>query len=134
MLVTGGENNAGDALNSSELYDPSTGDWTMTGNMTYPRYDHTASILTNGQVLVTGGQNSSFVLNSTELYDPSTGNWTMTGNMNNARYLHTASILTNGTVSVTGGQCIGGGTCRLEKLEPHLNLAPVGSASPKLRF
>jgi hypothetical protein len=29
---------------------------------------------------------------------------------------------------------IGGGTCRLEKLEPHLNLAPVGSASPELRL
>jgi N-acetylneuraminic acid mutarotase len=71
--------------------------------MNYERYDHTASILTNGTVLVTGGQSHYFYLNSTELYDPSAGNWTITGNMTTARRDHTASILTNGKVLVTGG-------------------------------
>jgi N-acetylneuraminic acid mutarotase len=66
VLVTGGEN--GPSLNSSELYDPSTGNWTITRTMNNSRYYHTASILTNGKVLVTGGQNSVIYLNSAEFY------------------------------------------------------------------
>lgn len=58
---------------------------------------HTASVLANGKVLITGGYNGA-ALNSAELYDPSTGMWTTTGNMNYGRYYHGASILTNGNV------------------------------------
>ena len=83
------------------MYDPSTGSWTTTGSMTNALEYHTASILTNGKVLVTGGVGGG---NSAELYDPSTGSWTTTGSMNTARYYHTASILTNGKVLVTGGE------------------------------
>ena len=56
VLVTGGMNK--NFLNSAELYDPSTGVWTITGNMNYARAYHTASVLTNGKVLVTGGANN----------------------------------------------------------------------------
>ncbi|CAF1263870.1 unnamed protein product [Adineta steineri] len=80
----------------------STG-WFSTGNMTNARSDHTASVLSNGKVLVTGGGGNSGLLNSAELYNPSTGTWTSTGNMTNARMDHTASVLSNGKVLVTGG-------------------------------
>ncbi len=66
VLVAGGDG----YLNSAELYDPSTGLWTVTGSMNYTRVDHTASVLTNGKVLVTGGHVSSGSLNSAELYQP----------------------------------------------------------------
>ncbi|CAF1683275.1 unnamed protein product, partial [Adineta ricciae] len=78
------------------------GQWKSTGNMAVARYGHTASILSNGKVLITGGYNGGY-LNSAELYDPSTGNWTTTRTMSVARYGHTASILSNGKVLVTGG-------------------------------
>ncbi|CAF4183957.1 unnamed protein product, partial [Adineta steineri] len=72
VLVTGGYfgNVANHGyLNSAELYDPSTSTWTTTGNMTYARYSHTASVLSNGKVLIAGGYNSNpGVLNSAELY------------------------------------------------------------------
>jgi N-acetylneuraminic acid mutarotase len=109
VLVTGGavvtRGSYGNALNSAELYDPSTGNWRTTGNLMNARQWHTASVLTNGKVLVTGGWNymNRLNLNSAELYDPSTGSWTTTGNLNNARQGHTASVLTNGKVLVIGG-------------------------------
>ncbi len=107
MYVTGGYR--GDFLNSAELYDPSTKLWEVIGSMNHARCDHTASVLTNGSVLVTGGNNVfSSSLNSAELYDPSTGTWKTTDSLNYARYLHTVSILTNGRILVAGGRILDG--------------------------
>jgi N-acetylneuraminic acid mutarotase len=65
VLVTGGCN----STSVAELYDPSTGNWTITGNMTAIRLYHTASTLTNGTVSVAGGNdNNGVYLNSAELY------------------------------------------------------------------
>ena len=94
-------------LNSTELYNPSTGAWSTTGGMHYSRAWHTASTLNNGKVLVTGGaDNNADSLNTAELYDPSTGTWNTTDNMTNVRVWHTASILENGKVLVTGGTTV----------------------------
>ncbi|CAF4158816.1 unnamed protein product, partial [Adineta steineri] len=61
-------------------------EWSVTSNMSDARQEHTASVLSNGKVLVTGGFNHNIgFLNSAELYDPSTGIWTTTGSMTNAR-------------------------------------------------
>jgi hypothetical protein len=55
-------------LTSAELYDPASGTWTATGSLGTARYQHTATLLPNGEVLVAEGYNSSGYLASAELY------------------------------------------------------------------
>jgi hypothetical protein len=93
-------------ITSAELYDQTTGTWTLTGSLTDARVLHTAALLLNGQVLVAGGwpnhTHTGGALASAELYDPATGNWTPTGSMNIRRVYHTETLLLDGRVLVVG--------------------------------
>ena len=86
-------------LASAELYNPSTGAWTATGNMTTDRENFSLTLLQNGEALAAGGNNAGVYLNSAELYNPSTGTWTATGNMTTAAS-GSAVLLQNGDVFV----------------------------------
>lgn len=78
------------------------------------RYDHTATLLPNGNVLVAGGYapyvGSNGALDSSELYDATTGTpgtpgtWKVTvGGLSSGRGDHTATLLNTGKVLVAGG-------------------------------
>jgi hypothetical protein len=54
-----------------------------SGSMTFAREGHAATLLTDGKVLVEGGDGSG--LTSAELFDPTTGTWTLTGGTNSGR-------------------------------------------------
>jgi hypothetical protein len=61
------------ALAEAELYDPASGVWTQTARMNHARINHTATLLSDGRVLVAGGVNgNNTVLASSEIYDPAT--------------------------------------------------------------
>jgi hypothetical protein len=79
--------------------------WTATGSLLEARANHTATLLSDGRVLVAGGGGSglSALLATAELYDPASGSWTATGSMNGVRILHTATLLADGRVLVAGG-------------------------------
>ncbi len=77
--------------------------WQASGSMSAGRSNHTAILLHNGKVLVTGGYNNSGALSLSELYDPSVGTFATTGSMNAARDSHTATLLPNSKVLVAGG-------------------------------
>ena len=92
---------SGDAVSFPALLDPS---WTTTGSLATARDSHRASVLTDGLVLVAGGEGAGAApLASAEIYDPATGVWTATGSMSTARYFPTASLLADGRVIVAGG-------------------------------
>lgn len=107
VLVTGGYNyDVNDNLNylsSVEVFDPGTGLWTLANSMHSARAWHTATLLTNGQVLVAGGYNTNGLVAPAEIYNPANGTWTLTGSLNTPREQHTATLLPNGQVLVAGG-------------------------------
>lgn len=105
VLVAGGSDatKAGvEELDSAEIYDPSTGEWTDTASMEQVHAGHSAAVV-DGKVLVVGKYLA-------ELYDPSTGTWSSAGKPVRERALGaTVNVLSDGRVLVTGGQFQQGG-------------------------
>jgi len=98
---------------------PPVGRFTPTGSMAFARSGHTATLLTDGTVLVTGGSDATGPLATAEIFDPATGMFTPTGGvMETARAGHTATLLTNGTVLVTGGSDATGPLATAEIFHP----------------
>ncbi len=92
------------SLSSAEIYDPSSGSWTMTGSLNGPRGQHGAVLLASGKVLVAcGTANGQVGLATAELYDPTSGNWTVTGAMTTGRVYSSLTLLNNGKALVTAG-------------------------------
>jgi hypothetical protein len=97
------------ALVSSPGAAQDTASFVRTGDMTVSRSQHTATLLPDGKVLITGGVTHTTgdyggrVLASAELYDPATGAFTATGSMSAARRMHTATLLPDGRVLIVGG-------------------------------
>lgn len=94
------------ALASTEAYDPVLESWSDLAAMNVARAHATATLLTDGKVLLVGGQEAAGVdVSSAELYDPIADTWTLTGAMIAARHYHTATRLPDGRVLAVGG-CI----------------------------
>jgi hypothetical protein len=83
------------------------GSFSPTGALRDARAGHSATLLSNGKVLVVGGYNGQDRLASAEIYDPATGMWTATGSLKLGRTIHAAALLGNGKVLVAGGAISG---------------------------
>jgi WD40 repeat protein len=94
-----------------------SGTFTATGSMHAAHTQGKATLLQNGQVLITGANSggSAPALPSPELYNPATGTWAVTGQMNTPRIDATATLLPDGQVLVAGGS--GGGSNALASAE-----------------
>lgn len=113
VLVAGGWDGVSansSALTSAELYDPVAKTWLSVGSLGDGRYQHTATLLPDGKVLVAGGVSSgTTTLSSAEVFDPNPTvlgvlSWAPVGAMPSGHTQHTATLLPNGTVLVAGGK------------------------------
>lgn len=116
VLITGGgarsSNPNAQSSSKAELFDPKTRVFSPTKvDMTTRRTNHTATLLNDNTVLVTGGfsvypithgGDITYLLTA-ELFDPLNGTFTPTGDMAIARAYHTATSLKDGTVLLAGG-------------------------------
>ncbi len=140
VLVTGGTT-GNIAIASAEIYDPTSNSWTpgsgagSVPSMSTTRFLHTATLLTDGRVLVTGGCTSSCSTASAEIYDPASNSWTPASgagsvpSLSTARNSHTATLLTDGRVLVTGGHTGSVVTASAEIYDPTSNSWTPGNGA-----
>lgn len=102
--IVGAEN-----VKSVEVTCSPTGAFAETGGLTVaPRYNHSATLLPDGKVLIAGGDPDladmwAEATASAELYHPATGTFAPTGSMGMGRFGQSATLLPSGKVLIAGG-------------------------------
>lgn len=97
----------------------SVGTFANGPDMNFGRGQHTATVMSDGRVLVVGGTDGSGPIVESEVFDPTTNTWEVThllsptpdagvmidatGAFATARQLHTATLLNTGHVLIAGG-------------------------------
>lgn len=105
--------------------------FTSISGLSYPRLQHTATLLPDGNVLIAGGGvgpdiiDGYDVVTQTELFDPGSKTFKVIGEI--ARDSHTATLLPSGNILLTGGET---------GWDPHGNAygnpMPIDSATAEL--
>jgi hypothetical protein len=121
VLVVGGLG-TNEILASTEVFNPTNQIWEFGSPLNQARYAATATLLSDGRVLVVGGRGpgateSAGILDTTEISVP-VGPWTSI-RLGDPRVGHTATRLVDGRVVVAGGSGeSGGGLQSSEMFDP----------------
>ena len=113
VLVVGGQDIAPSGLQdgilplagTTEIFNPETGEWQQAATMDQPLFGQAAVLLSDGRVLVVGGDMLDGTLTGSaraEIYNPAADTWTPTENMGVERGGPNAVLLSDGRVLVTG--------------------------------
>jgi biotin carboxyl carrier protein len=110
VVMAGGANSQNQVLATVQIFDVATG-FAVGGafDMLSPRYLHTATVLPNGRLLVTGGYagitvNAQAVATGETLDPQNPGlGWTATGTMTAPRANHTAAVADSTRALISGG-------------------------------
>ncbi len=138
VLVTGGRvtvDNIRQDTATTEIYDPVTDTITDGPSLVLARTGHTATLLADGRVLITGGSTNddpdpdSTGVAVAEVYDPVTSTFALVGPMTEERHAHAAARLADGRVLLTGGadapSCCADGIAETELFDPQANTFAV---------
>ena len=94
-----------DSSTTAEIYDPADGTWSEVAGFD-GRYSHSATLLKNGKVLVSGGvggNGASASSTTALLFDPGARSWTRTGDLHVGRIEHLSATLADGRVIASHG-------------------------------
>jgi hypothetical protein len=104
VLIAGGMRRNPDFYKSAELFDPATGKFQPTGDMSIGRVGQIAILLRSGKVLIAGGWIGHGPTDSAESYDPAAGKFTVLPHkMTSKRGRPSATMLPDGDVLIAGG-------------------------------
>lgn len=108
VLVAGGTDWFGERKPSREVevWDPATNRFARTGSLPEARIGHSATLLTDGRVLIVGGGWDKDPPTTALVWDPGTGKFSAAGSLPEARLNHTATLLPDGRVLIVGGEDI----------------------------
>ena len=88
-------------------------------NLAVPRTGHTATALSDGRILITGGRDTDGnLVAASEIFDPETQVSTAGATLNTARIDHSATVLADGKVLVAGGTGANGALSSAEIFDP----------------
>jgi hypothetical protein len=131
VLITGGRTPSYGTTTAAEIFNPSTNTFSFTGDLNYARYEHEATRLTDGRVLVTGGYGSDA---SAEVYDPATGQWDLTGSLLEDRNRHTATLIGSNRVVIAGGYGDNGQLDTTEVFDPASSSIQDDKITPRIAW
>ncbi len=133
LIAIGGRGTGGVPLAVTELLDGPASSWVPGPPLAAPRFNHTATVLTTGQVVVAGGYGPA-LLDTTEIYDVQTGQFTGGQVLKTPAGRH-ASARTTGGALLFGGEgganavnAISDGIVVLPSLQPVLSAVPPAVA------
>jgi hypothetical protein len=106
-------------------------------NLAVPRTGHTATALSDGRILITGGRDAaSNLVAAAEIFDPETQTSSASASLNTARVDHSVTLLADGRVLITGGSDDSGPLSSAEIFDPahsETGFVTVGSAMSTAR-
>ncbi|WP_210415639.1 kelch repeat-containing protein [Bdellovibrio sp. ZAP7] len=108
VIIMGGNENTGifPPSNKTEIFDPTTNQWTAGPNMLTAVSEHTAVTLNDNTILLVGGLTTT-TLNSAsavvQLYNPTTNSFTAKASQSVGRYQASVALLPSGKVLSRGG-------------------------------
>lgn len=130
IMYVGGGSGSTLPTNTAEIIDlnQTNPQWTWTGSLATARWNHNATLLPTGEVLVTGGvagdrSNPALRVNTSEIWDPATGSWrTVASSASMLRGYHSTSLLLpDGRILHGGG---GDGASTPENLDYEIYSPP----------
>jgi hypothetical protein len=136
VLLAGGRDGDGAAVNVVEIYDPKKRTVTAAGSLAVARWDHTAVLVGDGSVLIAGGEDASGPLAAAELFrlgGPTPLTPLPLPPMASARTEHRATALPDGRVLVSGGRDATAtlGTAELFDPRSATFLPPIAMTTPR---
>jgi hypothetical protein len=129
VLVTGGLTRTSPVdlfpAKFAEVYNPETESFSLVGDMTLPRMDHTATMLTNGMVLIAAGRADGGTPETVEVFNPASNTITHAASLLAHRTRHTVTMLPSSDLLLAGGA---GTNTVIERLHPDNGLWTASTA------